>query len=312
MRLCIAALLFLFVTKAVAVKVDVRVQEFSTVRAGEAIRLGHIVNTSSRSTLDNRFYDVVVYEALATDEEREMTAEGLTKTLRQKLSFQDLQSLTLKIPEKITFKAKRNFISEKDLAREIILKAQDMCLGCEAEIDELNLPLVKGSGEILQIKLDTQAYRGGGTFLLPMHVVTSQGNTIYWITGKVSLYKMASVATRLIAVNERIVDGDIQQKRVSVSFSKDGIPKAQEIIGKKASRTLSLGQTIFNGDLKKELAAQRGQTVKIVLGDEAFEVVISGVAEESGSVGDMIKVKNNENQKMLSGVLIEPGVVKVN
>lgn len=312
MRFVFAALLFIFAVKALGAKIELRVQEFSTVRSGEAVQLGQIVNDDLKTSLDNRFYNVVIHEPLAAEEERTLSAEGLSKTLRQKLSFQDLQSLTLKIPEKIIIKAQRNFISQKDIAREILQRAQDLCMGCDAEIDEINLPKIKGNGEILQVKIDTQNYRGGGSFLLPMHVVTSQGNFSYWLTGKVSLYKTAAVATRLIQIGERIAESDIQYRRVNVSLSKDAIAASKEIVGRKAGRTLAMGQTIFTGDLKKELAIQRGQVVKIVLGDEAFEVAISGVAEESGSVGDLVKVKNSENQKMLSGILIEPGVVKVN
>lgn len=297
---------------AEAAKVDVRVQELTTVRSGEAIRLGHIVSERSQTSLDPRFYDLVIYEALPADEERNITAVALAKVLREKLSFQDLQSLNLKTPEKITFRAKRNYLSSKDFAREIIQRAEDLCMGCEAEIDELNIPQIQGSGEILQVKLDTNSFRGAGSFLLPLHVVTSKGNVSYWLTGKVSLFKEASVATRLIQANERITENDIQQKRVNINFMRDGLPNPKDIVGKKAGRTLSVGQAIYSNDLKKEPAVQRGQIVKIILGDESFEVTSTGTAEEGGSVGDLIKVKNSENQKMLSGVLIEPGIVKVN
>jgi flagella basal body P-ring formation protein FlgA len=312
MKFVSVAFLILFSLTSLAARFDVRVQEMSTVRSGEPIKLGQIVTESSQKALSEHFYNIVVYEALAADEERSITAEGLTKTLRQKLSFQDLQDLSLKTPAKISFRAKRNFLSAKDLTRDLLTKAQEACGTCEAEMDEMNIPEIKGSGEILQVKLDTQNFRAGGSFLLPLHVVTSQGNSSYWLTGKTSLYKMAPIATRMIMANERIAEADIQMKRINVNFARDGFSDIKNIIGKKAARTLSLNQPIFTADLKKEPAVQRGQIVKIVLGDDAFEVAISGTAEESGAVGDMIKVKSNENQKMLSGTLIEPGIVKVN
>ena len=312
MNFVLTAVLILISLNSMAARYEVRVQELSTVRSGEPIKLGQIISESSQKSLGEPFYSVVVYEGLPADEERSITAEGLTKILRQKLSFQSLQELSLKTPQKITFKAKRNYISSKDMTREILNKAQEACSGCEAEMDELNIPEIKGSGEILQVKLDTQNFRAGGAFLLPLHVVTSKGNTAYWVTGKVSLYKMAPVAARMILANERIAEEDILYKKISINFARDSFSELKNIIGKKAARTLSLNQPIFTNDLKKEPAVQRGQMVKIVLGDDAFEVSMSGTAEETGAIGDMIKVKSLENQKMLSGILIEPGIVKVN
>jgi flagella basal body P-ring formation protein FlgA len=64
-------------------------------------------------------------------------------------------------------------------------------------------------------------------------------------------------------------------------------------------------------DLKREPAAHRGQVVRALVGDQDFEISINASAEENGFIGDLIKVKNLETQKMMSGIVIDKGVVKV-
>lgn len=297
---------------AVTDEEPLRVQEYSTVNAGQSIKLGHLLANSSQRFIEDKYYDLTIYESLSIDQTIELSAQNLSRIIRSKLSFQDLQNLNLKTPEKITVKAVRNFISHQDLSRQLMKAVRASCMGCDVEIDELNVPEFKDRSEILQVRLDTKNYRGGASFLLPMQISTSQGAQTYWVTGKVSTYKLAPVATRLIQPQERITSSDFEIQRMNVTHLRDGVPKAQDLIGKKAIRGLSLGHIILAGDVKNDPAVLRGQTVKLVIGDESFEISTTGVSEQNGSIGDLIKVKQLDNKKTLTGILIEPGVVKVN
>lgn len=146
---------------------------------------------------------------------------------------------------------------------------------------------------------------------MPLNIETSKGVLHHWVTGKLAFFRQTPVTTRMINMGERITSSDFVIRKVNVTFAKDGAPQEAELIGKLAGRTLNLGQPIFFGDLKKESAALRGQLVKILLGSDIMEVTASGTAEETGSLGDTIKVKSADTQKILSGVLIDKGTVKV-
>jgi flagella basal body P-ring formation protein FlgA len=301
-----------FGLSAWALKSEIRVAEVSTVRVGDPIRLGALVQEYiADPELNAKVQELVVFEALTDETEKVYESEELALTLRQKLSFQDLQRIAVKIPNQFRIKAKRNFLYQGEIMRKITEQALNACDGCTVEFESLNLPELKVKGEILKTQLETQPLKAAGSFLLPLIVETSQGKNTFWVTGKIAFYKTAPVARRLLRANERINAGDFEMKKVNVSFAKDGIPAAESIQGKMAARMLTVGQAIFEADLKREPAATRGQIVKILVGNESFEVATSGTAEETGNIGDMIKVKSNDTKKLFSGVLIEKGVVRV-
>ncbi len=312
MKFLFLLVFILFFSWARADRAELRVSEKSTVRVGDPVRLGNLIQGEiGNKELENKIYDLVVFDPLTSEGEHVFQSEELALTLRRKLSFQDLKRLSLKIPETFTLAAKRNYLYAGDIKREIAARASEICSECLIEFEDLNIPELKSREEILQTRLEVQSLKKAGSFLIPLAVSTSQGRHVYWVTGQVSFSKIAPVAKRLLRPGEPISQSDFEMKKVDVSFAKDGFVRSEELAGKVAARTLTVGQPIYSSDLKKELAAQRGQMVKILVGGETFEIVSSGTAEEAGSVGDMIKVKSTETLKMLSGVLVDKGTVRV-
>lgn len=306
------ALLSLCFSLARAAKFEVRVADKTTVRTGDPVRLGTLISGQIEDKeLSDKIYDLVVFEPLTSEGEHVYRSEELALTLRRKLSFQDLQRLSMKIPEQFAIRAKRNYIYPADLIREITQAAQRVCGDCTVQFDDLKVPEIKAKDEILQTRLETQPLKAAGSFLLPLITETSNGKNVFWVTGRISFYKLAPVARRLLQSNEALSQNDFEFRKVDVSFARDGVPTGDELIGKTLSRTISIGQPIFAGDLKKEVAARRGQMVKILVGGEAFEIATSGVAEEGGSIGEVIRVKSDDTKKMLSGVLVDKATVRI-
>lgn len=309
-------LIFLLTTVAISfafgAKLELRVAERSTVRTGDPIRLGPLISNSvNEPELDRKIYDLVVFEPINSETEKTFKSEELALTLRRKLSFRDLQSLSLKIPETFAVKAQRNFLYPSDISRDIRAQAQALCGQCEVQFEDLRIPSIKSKEELLQARLESGSLKGAGGFLLPLHIETSKTRNVFWITGQISFFKEVPVTKRMIRPNERISSDDVEMKRANISFSKDGFPRIEDLSGKIASRTLTKGQPIFIADLKNELAAVRGQALKLLIGNDSFEVSSSGTAEEAGSIGDMIRVKSHDTKKILSGVLVEKGIVRV-
>lgn len=304
--------ILVFAIGAWAERAEVRVAEKSTVRVGEPVRLGNLISGQiADGDLSNKVYNLVVFDPITSEEEKVFKSEELALILRQKLSFQDLQRLSMKIPDQVRVQAKRNYLHAGDIIREISEQAKAICQACSIEFDDLKIPDLKLREEVLQTHLETQNLKAAGSFLLPLQVVTSQGKAVYWVTGRLSFFKDAPVAKRMIRAGERILDSDVEMKKINISFAKDGAPTMAELNGKISLRTITMGQPVYMNDLKKEPAATRGQIIKILIGDENFEVMSSGTAEEAGSIGDVIKVKSSETQKLLSGVLVEKGTVRV-
>lgn len=313
MKFFVAIISLIFVVRVFAVgKYEVRVADVSTVRVGDPIRLGVIADTEiTDADLADRLTNLVVLPAIDSETTKEILSQEIALALREKLSFQDLQRVSVKVPETVKIRAKYNYFYEKDLRSQIAKKAQSFCNACEVVFEDFRINEVPLKEEILSYKLDTSNFRQAGTFVLPLMLETSKGKSSIWVQGKASFYKEAPVAKRMIRSGERLALDDFEIKRVNVSFSKDGTPQSENLVGKLAQRVLSAGQVIYANDIRREPAALRGQLVKVILGDGTFEVSSQATAEEAGVIGDVIKVKTTDSKKLMSGTLVEHGVVKV-
>lgn len=294
-------------------KGTLQVAELSTVRIGDPIRLSVLATAEDvDQELLAKLNNIVVLEAVQKEGQFEFPSSEVALALRKKLSFQELQRITLKIPETVKVRAKRNHIYQADLRNQVLSVATDQCgLKCEITFSDFRSPELNANYEVLSYRLETASLRGVGSFVLPLQVETSQGRLQLWVTGALRARKEALVAKRLISVGQTVDEADVQMKMVDVTFAKDGTPSIEDLRGRIAARMINAGQTIYFSDLKKAIAATRGQPVKIVIGDGEFEVTTQGLAVDAGSIGDQIKVKSADTNKLLSGELIDKGVVKV-
>ena len=89
------------------------------------------------------------------------------------------------------------------------------------------------------------------------------------------------------------------------------IVSSEHLMGMQAARFLNAGQIISFSDLKKETVLKKGQMVKAIAGHAFFEVSISAQAEEPGSIGDVIKIKNMDSQKVFAARIVEKGLVRI-
>lgn len=312
MRFCLVFILFyLTALPSFAERIELKVQELSTVRVGDPVRFGAIaIGEVKDLDLAQKLYEIELFPALKAEEIKEYDSSELALTLRKHLSFTELQRIAVKIPDHFRIRAQKNYIYPSDVKNQISVEAQKFCSGCEVQFDDLRLPTVKGTEEILSVKIDTSSIHAAGSFIVSLQIENSRGRDQYWVTGKFSTYKKALVAKRLLKQGERITSEDVEERRTNITQVRDGIPGLEEIQGKALTKSIQIGQALFFSDLKKELALKRGEPVKIVIATETIEIMSQGIAEESGAIGDTVKVKNTE-QKLFSGKITEPGTVRI-
>jgi flagella basal body P-ring formation protein FlgA len=293
-------------------KTEVRFHELTTVRMNEPVYLPQVATVRDASSdLMTKLNAIVVHEGVSSEGLQEIRNQELVASLRQKLSFADSQKIVFKIPNEVKFKASRSHIYTNDLIHAVIEQAQVVCgPNCVIDVEDFHLPLIATTTEVISYKLDTRAFRQPGSFVLPFVVETSKGRQNLWVTGSAKFRKQALVATRMLKIGEKVSAQDFREELVDVSQSKDGVPTLENLQGRIISRPVHIGQTLFFSDLKAVNAALRGEPVKIILGDEVYEVSMMGVAEQNGAMGDSIKVKTPD-KKVLLGELIEDRVVRV-
>lgn len=235
------------------------------------------------------------------------SAEILT-TMRAALNSQEnLKRLNpqFKVPSRVDISFATVPVSREEVQRKVqnILKAR--CHECEYQVSIQSTP--RPSSKTWDLDFTQLSTKGG--FLLPLR--DGDSGQIKWISGTIRVSRLTPVTTRLILQGERVQADDLRMSMMDVTFAKDGSLRMEDIQGQAAARSLPVGSPVWASDLKREPAAKRGQIVKAMLGDESFEISVNMMAEDNGFVGDLIKVKNLETQKVLSGLVTDKGVVRL-
>lgn len=254
--------------------------------------------------------EIMILPAPKDGESRTYRNNEIIKILKSKINDNDMigdLSWSYFIPDSVQVTGHKMPISSLSAENQIRNAMLKQCRDCNVKIKNLKVPNFHEPIVYKDCSLQTDGVKLTGTFLLPVQCHT---NT-YWVSGTASISKMAPVATRQIHPGDPITAADFRKAEVDLTFAKDGVAQDKDLVGQVAARPIFVNQPIFRGDLRKEIAVFRGQPVRTLLGDENFEVSSSGTAEEQGSVGDTVRVKNSDTQKIMAGVVVEKGLVRL-
>lgn len=297
-------------------KTEIQINSFSEVPAGLSIKLGDIaVEIKKGDIAFSEIEEIDVFTSRAGGEKYFLSRHEVARALENKVSTKEFK---FKIPNQIIITAKNNLISYRLVAKEIIKKAIESCQ-CQVSLRDLRLPRIESEQLMQNWSLDFSNINLKGNFLVPMKVVfqdrtldnNKEISQTFWVTGQTDLSKQAYVARKALKPGEQININDFELKPINVTYLKGSPLNESEFSELVAAKYISSGQTLLIEDTKKELAAKKGQVIKVLAGTEELEVTMQATAEESGIVGDLIKIKNFESQRMMTGKLIEKGVVRL-
>lgn len=255
-----------------------------------------------------------IYPKMNEGESKNLSNLEISKQIKNAISesenFEGLK-YSLFVPSNVIIKTKSKTIPSVRIQNSISNELQARCGDCRIVFKDIKIPTIHEKIVNSSCQLQTENLKSSASFLVPYVCATAQDSKTYWISGSVKFMKMAPVTQRQLTPGDRIMPKDLKMEEVDITYSKDGIPSMAEAEGQLAARYLPIHQPVYKSDLKRELAVMRGQLIKAVSGNETFEVSSQVLSEEQGYVGDMIKIKNSETQKILSGQIIEKGVVRV-
>jgi flagella basal body P-ring formation protein FlgA len=199
----------------------------------------------------------------------------------------------------------KNLISSEEIERKILNFLSARCSDCEYNLTLKPMPEIYTR----EWELDFDQMTAKGGLLLPVRDPSNQ--TLKWISGQIRISRLTPVVTRMISQGERLSSTDLQLTMTDITFAKDNSLRIEDIEGQIAARTLAVGTVVWASDIRKEPATKKGQMVKGLMGNESFEISVNMEAQENGFIGDIVKVKNLENNKYFSGQVVEKGVVKL-
>lgn len=133
----------------------------------------------------------------------------------------------------------------------------------------------------------------------------------FGVSGEFRVLQNIPVAKRNISIQEKISKQDFELQEKDVTFSPGYVSDMEELMGKALVNSIAQGTPVELKNVKKEFIIEKGQMVQIQFQGQNFIVSANAIAEQSGMVGDLIKIKNTETQKILSGVVAGKGLVEV-
>lgn len=257
-------------------------------------------------------YDIVeaknMNEQLASEMKAIKIADGQALRIEKKDLAKMLHNLRAKfiLPSEIKIMRSKNDVSRMEVERKIKNHLQIDCLDCELQIQISSVPSNLSSDWSLDLNVDLSK----PTAMIPISS-NSQPDKKGWVVAQIKRYQQIPVLNRAAKMGEVITREMVSLEKRLIMNVRETILKAVALEGMQASRFLNAGQALTYADFKKETIVKRGQIVKVLAGTQTFEVSMSAQVEEAGSIGDVVKIKNLDSQKVFAAKVIDRGVVRI-
>lgn len=139
-----------------------------------------------------------------------------------------------------------------------------------------------------------------------------QSWSIYLIA-EIGLYKEVIVFSEHLTKGRLIQDSDLKTDLVDVNDIRESYYKEKSaIIGKELKRNIKSGEIVREVLLNMPQVIKRGQLVSLMAVSSAISVETTGTAMSDGRIGDIIRVKNNRSERIVSGIVQPNGEVYIN
>lgn len=315
MKTLIVATLLIGLAPAQAAEVSIQVKPKNTVK-GERLTLGDIAEFQGFNAAETAsLKSIALGNAPAYGEKRNYSNQALTEILRAHLK--QLQASTgrrikLSIPDEVSVEGNGQSLSPESLRKGLAENLQRICEACEYKIEDLRIPPIPAFSpqSVWSVRADYHKLRG--PFNVPIEIVSPLGEkSVYWMTGRLSVWKKVPVASRLLAQQDRIEASDVKWEKRDVTFLPDTTPDEAELPGAQMRVAVGPQQILQRSHLVRKKALNRGETVTISTGAAGWQITLKGVAQDGGYLGDTVRVLNPDTKKIVTGTIVAQGQVEV-
>lgn len=136
--------------------------------------------------------------------------------------------------------------------------------------------------------------------------------TLY-LPAKISLAGDVVVAARALARGEHLDADDLKLVRRDLAGLPPGYADRPEaLVGQRLRRAVSVGTPLGEQMLEVPVLVRRGQRVTVLAQGRGIQVRSSGKALGDATEGERVRVENTSSKRVVEGVAVAEGVVRVN
>lgn len=134
-----------------------------------------------------------------------------------------------------------------------------------------------------------------------------------FVTAVIKFYQEVPVLTQPVHRGDMITRQHFTfEKREISRLNEEFATQPEQLENKQATRFLPAGVILGPRSVAEPTLIKRGEKIVISSSLPGFSVRMNGLAMMDGSRGQRIRIKNESSGRVISGVVVEPGVVSVN
>lgn len=229
---------------------------------------------------------------------------GLTKSvLARTLRSVDARFI---LPTELKILRSRSTVSRMEVERKIKNRIYSDCAECDVQVQISSVPGNMASDWVMDLNIDLNKT----AVTIPVYSA-SNSDKKGWIVADIKRYRQVPVVSRSVRIGDVLTEEMFTFEKRLLLNVRDTVTSIDSVVGMQAARFMNAGQVVQYSDLKKEQIMKRGQMVKAMVGTNDFEVAISAEVQEAGAIGDVVKVKNLDSQKVFAARVVDRGLVRI-
>ncbi len=127
----------------------------------------------------------------------------------------------------------------------------------------------------------------------------------------VKIYDKVLVANHDLRIEVSVNESDFRMEEIVIDGRTEYVKDVQEVKGLVPHRYIRAGQAIAINYFQQPVAVEMGSPVRIIVRRNGLQASAKGIAMSRGRIGQVIKVKNENSQKIISAKVVDDQTVEV-
>ncbi|GMQ89056.1 MAG: flagellar basal body P-ring formation chaperone FlgA [Gammaproteobacteria bacterium] len=138
------------------------------------------------------------------------------------------------------------------------------------------------------------------------------GGWSIYVAARVDIFGPVLVARQPLTRGATVQESDLETVEHNLSTLPYGYyTDSQSIVGQLAKRTITSATVLTPHMLQTPKLVKRGQRVTLIAETGPLKIRSSGKAMSDGKFGDLVQVKSDGSRRVVDGIVISAGVIKV-